>query len=197
VRPLEARVPLAGFLALWEAGEETAVLPCHVRGGGRGVSGMVDVHRGVVLRSGVASLGGLRRVGRWAASVRDCGLSALAQESPQSGDSLPQEFSLLDRSFPEHHLGMTNCFSLLNSQLAEQDKGVLACHDLHSVLSVGLQQKLNSCWGEQLSNVVDGGCVRRLRFAPPHRQTTPLRCPSTATVPLPATARSSRPPPSA
>jgi hypothetical protein len=28
---------------------------------------------------------------------------------------------------------------------------------------------------EQLSNVVDGGCVRRLRFAPPHRQTEPRR----------------------
>src|SRR5262245_7972536 len=28
---------------------------------------------------------------------------------------------------------------------------------------------------QQLSNVVDGGCVRRLRFAPPHRQTEPRR----------------------
>ena len=28
---------------------------------------------------------------------------------------------------------------------------------------------------EQLSNVVDGGCFRRLRFAPPHRQTGPRR----------------------
>src|SRR5262245_26031650 len=28
---------------------------------------------------------------------------------------------------------------------------------------------------EQLSNVVDGGCLRRLRFAPPHRQPAPRR----------------------
>src|SRR6516162_6299276 len=50
---------------------------------------------------------------------------------------------------------------------------------------------------EQLSNVVDDGLLRRLRFAPPHRQTAPRRSPSLTEASRLTASTSSRPIPSA